>query len=78
MLVKFGHGGPGAEDGAGRSRYETMQCFALTQPKAMMEEGEGVVLPHAHTYTCNDSYIIAQMMLNIISANTVQTKSLCG
>ncbi|KAI5614461.1 nuclear receptor coactivator 3 isoform X2, partial [Silurus asotus] len=40
MLVKFGHGGHGAEDGAGRPRYETMQCFALTQPKAMMEEGE--------------------------------------
>lgn len=40
MLVKFGYGGPGAEDGAGRPRYETMQCFALTQPKAMMEEGE--------------------------------------
>lgn len=44
MLVKFGHGGHGAEDGAGRPRYETMQCFALTQPKAMMEEGEGAAL----------------------------------
>lgn len=22
-------------------RYETMQCFALSQPRAMMEEGEG-------------------------------------
>lgn len=41
MLVKFGHGGPGGEEGAGGPRYETMQCFALTQPKAMMEEGEG-------------------------------------
>uniref|UniRef100_A0A8C1BC46 Nuclear receptor coactivator 3 n=1 Tax=Cyprinus carpio carpio TaxID=630221 RepID=A0A8C1BC46_CYPCA len=40
MLVKFGHGGPGGEEGAGGPRYETMQCFALTQPKAMMEEGE--------------------------------------
>ncbi|XP_062842612.1 nuclear receptor coactivator 3 [Trichomycterus rosablanca] len=44
MLVKFGHGGPGAEDGAGRPRYETMQCFALTQPKSMMEEGEDLQL----------------------------------
>lgn len=51
MLVKFGHGGPGADDGAGRLRYETMQCFALTQPKAMMEEGEGTVLLHTQTYT---------------------------
>ncbi|KAJ7415871.1 Nuclear receptor coactivator 3 [Pitangus sulphuratus] len=25
----------------GRQRYETMQCFALSQPRAMMEEGEG-------------------------------------
>uniref|UniRef100_A0A8B9HNX9 Nuclear receptor coactivator 3 n=1 Tax=Astyanax mexicanus TaxID=7994 RepID=A0A8B9HNX9_ASTMX len=40
MLVKFGHGpGPG-EEAPGGPRYETMQCFALTQPKAMMEEGE--------------------------------------
>ncbi len=37
MLVKFG-----GEEGAGGPRYETMQCFALTQPKAMMEEGEGL------------------------------------
>ncbi|KAM7037835.1 nuclear receptor coactivator 3 isoform 1-T5 [Acridotheres tristis] len=32
------------EDGGGyqdtRHRYETMQCFALSQPRAMMEEGE--------------------------------------
>lgn len=39
MLVKFG-AGP-AEENPGTPRYETMQCFALTQPKAMMEEGEG-------------------------------------
>uniref|UniRef100_A0A673MKP6 Nuclear receptor coactivator 3 n=1 Tax=Sinocyclocheilus rhinocerous TaxID=307959 RepID=A0A673MKP6_9TELE len=44
MLVKFGHGGPGGEEGAGGPRYETMQCFALTQPKAMMEEGEDLQL----------------------------------
>ncbi|KFO32421.1 Nuclear receptor coactivator 3 [Fukomys damarensis] len=25
-------------------RYETMQCFALSQPRAMMEEGEGKVV----------------------------------
>ncbi|XP_063814975.1 nuclear receptor coactivator 3 [Pseudophryne corroboree] len=32
------------QDGSGnidtRQRYETMQCFALSQPRAMMEEGE--------------------------------------
>lgn len=39
MLVKFGHGP--MEEGPGGPRYETMQCFALTQPKAMIEEGEG-------------------------------------
>ena len=26
-----------------RQRYETMQCFALSQPRAMMEEGEGKI-----------------------------------
>lgn len=28
-----------------RQRYETMQCFALSQPRAMMEEGEGKIHP---------------------------------
>lgn len=43
MLVNFVHGpshGLAEERSAGQ-RYETMQCFALTQPRAMMEEGEG-------------------------------------
>ncbi|XP_056129327.1 nuclear receptor coactivator 3 [Lampris incognitus] len=42
ILVKFAHGlnhGP-SEERPGGQRYETMQCFALTQPRAMMEEGE--------------------------------------
>ncbi|XP_023693852.1 nuclear receptor coactivator 3 isoform X2 [Paramormyrops kingsleyae] len=38
MLVKFCHNP--AEEGPVNPRYETMQCFALTQPKAMMEEGD--------------------------------------
>lgn len=41
MLVKFGHTHGPMEEGPGGPRYETMQCFALTQPKAMIEEGEG-------------------------------------
>lgn len=45
MLVKYGHGqnhqNHGQSEGPNRQRYETMQCFALTQPRAMMEEGEG-------------------------------------
>ncbi|CAG6021678.1 unnamed protein product [Menidia menidia] len=40
MLVKFGHAHGPVEEGPGGPRYETMQCFALTQPKAMIEEGE--------------------------------------
>lgn len=36
MLVNTGH-----EERAVGQRYEAMQCFALTQPRAMMEEGEG-------------------------------------
>ncbi|XP_034023135.1 nuclear receptor coactivator 3 isoform X2 [Thalassophryne amazonica] len=42
MLVKFVHGRSHglSEEGAGSQRYETMQCFALTQPRAMMEEGD--------------------------------------
>ncbi|XP_031583770.2 LOW QUALITY PROTEIN: nuclear receptor coactivator 3-like [Oreochromis aureus] len=40
MLVKFGHAHGPMEEGPGGPRYETMQCFALTQPKAMIEEGE--------------------------------------
>lgn len=61
MLVKFGHGGPGAEDGSGRPRYETMQCFALTQPKAMMEEGEGVVHLHTHRHTNQRTRAISRL-----------------
>nr|XP_033819692.1 nuclear receptor coactivator 3 isoform X2 [Geotrypetes seraphini] len=42
MLVKTAH--EILEDPSGnldsRPRYETMQCFALSQPRAMMEEGE--------------------------------------
>ncbi|XP_068190329.1 nuclear receptor coactivator 3-like [Antennarius striatus] len=40
MLVKFCHAHGPMEEGPGGPRYETMQCFALTQPKAMIEEGE--------------------------------------
>ncbi|XP_077462474.1 nuclear receptor coactivator 3-like isoform X1 [Stigmatopora argus] len=40
MLVKFGHAHGIMEESTGGPRYETMQCFALTQPKAMIEEGE--------------------------------------
>lgn len=36
MLVNTGH-----QERAVGQRYEAMQCFALTQPRAMMEEGEG-------------------------------------
>lgn len=43
MMVKSSH--DPFEDVGGyqdiRQRYETMQCFALSQPRAMMEEGEG-------------------------------------
>ncbi|XP_056363712.1 nuclear receptor coactivator 3 isoform X2 [Oenanthe melanoleuca] len=42
MMVKSSH--DPFEDAGGyqdiRQRYETMQCFALSQPRAMMEEGE--------------------------------------
>ncbi|XP_028667456.1 nuclear receptor coactivator 3 isoform X3 [Erpetoichthys calabaricus] len=38
ILVKLGHNS--SDDGNGNPRYETMQCFALSQPKGMMEEGE--------------------------------------
>ncbi|NP_001081732.1 nuclear receptor coactivator 3 [Xenopus laevis] len=41
MLVKTSH--DHLEDGSNldaRQRYETMQCFALSQPRAMIEEGE--------------------------------------
>lgn len=43
MLVNYEHGQSHGlpEDRPGGQRYETMQCFALTQPRAMMEEGEG-------------------------------------
>lgn len=38
MLVNTGH-----DERAVGQRYEAMQCFALTQPRAMMEEGEGEI-----------------------------------
>lgn len=47
MLVNAVHGqshGLSDERPAGGQRYETMQCFALTQPRAMMEEGEGKII----------------------------------
>ncbi|XP_011612604.2 nuclear receptor coactivator 3-like isoform X2 [Takifugu rubripes] len=43
MLVNTVHGqshGLSEERPPGGQRYEAMQCFALTQPRAMMEEGE--------------------------------------
>uniref|UniRef100_A0A674BJC2 Nuclear receptor coactivator 3 n=1 Tax=Salmo trutta TaxID=8032 RepID=A0A674BJC2_SALTR len=40
MLVKFGNTHGPVEEGHGGPHYETMQCFALTQPKAMIEDGE--------------------------------------
>ncbi|OXB65821.1 UNVERIFIED_CONTAM: hypothetical protein H355_015257, partial [Colinus virginianus] len=43
MMVKTSHDlleDVGSHQDA-RQRYETMQCFALSQPRAMMEEGEG-------------------------------------
>lgn len=50
MLVKFGHAHGPMEEGPGGPRYETMQCFALTQPKAMIEEGEGTLaVSYIHT-----------------------------
>lgn len=46
MLVNTVHGQSHglSEERPGGQRYETMQCFALTQPRAMMEEGEGKIL----------------------------------
>lgn len=45
MLVNLVHGQSHglSEERQGGQRYETMQCFALTQPRAMMEEGDGKV-----------------------------------
>uniref|UniRef100_A0A3Q2PU92 Nuclear receptor coactivator 3 n=1 Tax=Fundulus heteroclitus TaxID=8078 RepID=A0A3Q2PU92_FUNHE len=42
MLVNLVHGQSHglSEERPGGKRYETMQCFALTQPRAMMEEGD--------------------------------------
>lgn len=46
MLVNFVHGQSHglSEERPGGQRYETMQCFALTQPRAMMEEGDGKII----------------------------------
>lgn len=51
MLVKFCHAHGPMEEGPGGPRYETMQCFALTQPKAMIEEGEGTLAQSHQTQT---------------------------
>uniref|UniRef100_A0A1A8RF57 Nuclear receptor coactivator 3 n=1 Tax=Nothobranchius rachovii TaxID=451742 RepID=A0A1A8RF57_9TELE len=42
MLVNLGHGQSHGlpEERVGGQRFETMQCFAVTQPRAMMEEGD--------------------------------------
>ncbi|KAI5612046.1 nuclear receptor coactivator 3 isoform X2 [Silurus asotus] len=50
MLVKFSSGP--VEENPGTPRYETMQCFALTQPKAMMEEGEVLLDIYRNSSLC--------------------------
>lgn len=32
---------------AAQQKYETMQCFAVSEPKSIREEGEGIVSPYA-------------------------------
>lgn len=37
---------------AAQQKYETMQCFAVSEPKSIREEGEGIVSPYASIYLC--------------------------
>lgn len=47
MLVNpYGHGEarPASDQqDASQQKYETMQCFAVSEPKSIKEEGEGIV-----------------------------------
>lgn len=64
MLMNFVHGqGHGLSEERAGGRYETMQCFALTQPRAMMEEGEGV-------YWCNNIVISSKVTPDNIAIET--------
>lgn len=36
----------GAENQEARQRYEVMQCFTVSQPKSIKEEGEGRIEDH--------------------------------
>lgn len=55
-------------------RYETMQCFALSQPRAMMEEGEGRsnhvcdVYQSNGRHTCGFIIFIVILVLNSMSS----------
>lgn len=65
MLVKFGHAHGPMEEGPGGPRYETMQCFALTQPKAMIEEGEGRRSQYIHNSVSTQKCVFLSFCLNI-------------
>lgn len=48
-----------------RQRYETMQCFALSQPRAMMEEGEGKI-HHMFEILSNSGHISSSMISTVV------------
>lgn len=62
MLVNSVHGPSHglSEERPGGQRYETMQCFALTQPRAMMEEGEGKIIVNSF---CVFLLMLKQLMM---------------
>lgn len=78
MLVKFGHAHGPMEEGPGGPRYETMQCFALTQPKAMIEEGEGTSpcrKMKKHERLCTN--LTGSLFLSFLLAADLQSCMIC-
>lgn len=75
MLVNTVHGQSHAlsEERTGGQRYETMQCFALTQPRAMMEEGEGNVIVDINFNLCTCLHRLVGGYFSIANNNSNNT-----
>lgn len=41
---------PSDQQDTPQQKYETMQCFAVSEPKSIKEEGEGTVLSLSYTF----------------------------
>lgn len=48
---------------ASQQKYETMQCFAVSEPKSIKEEGEGIVLLCLFLSNCLISFLFFSVLV---------------